>query len=389
MNRRKALLVLEDGYYEYGYSIGSEGETFGEIIFNTSMFGYQEIFTDPSYAGQLIIMTYPQIGNYGFNSEDVESNKTQLEGLIVRELSMFDSNWRSQGNLQEYLKKSGVVGIDGVDTRALVIRLRQAGAMNAAISTEDLDPKRLVKRVKEFPSMEGRDLVKKVTTEIPYWYSEEGELRVAVLDGGIKRSILELLKKEGISAHVLPATTESQEIIRNGYHGVFVSNGPGDPAALPYMIRTIQELLGKLPIFGICLGHQLISLASGLSTYKLKFGHHGANQPVKNLLTGRVEIASENHGFAVSRRSLGLKDFTYKPGEVSMLKPEIGKTLFGEVRLTYINLNDGTIEGFEFLEIPCFCVQFHPEASPGPHDTRNLFKKYATLLKGKTDAEKN
>jgi len=381
MAEKKALLALEDGYYEYGTACGAEGETFGEIIFNTAMTGYQEIFTDPSYAGQIIVMTYPQIGNYGFNDEDQESGGPQLEGLVVRELSRTPSNWRAKGSLEDYLVAYGVVAIEGIDTRALVRHLREKGAMNAAISTEDLDPKSLSERARAYPHMSGRDLVKYVTVTKPRWYATEGELAVAVLDGGVKKSILDLMVRENISPHLLPAHTPAEEILSKPYAGVFISNGPGDPAAVPYLIETTRAILGKKPVFGICLGHQIISLAAGLETYKLRFGHHGANQPVKNLMTGRVEIASENHGFAVSRESLGLPPFSYVPGEVGSLKPEIGKTDFGEVRLTYMNLNDGTIEGFEFLEIPCFCVQFHPEASPGPHDTRGLFKTFARLMR--------
>lgn len=382
MSRTKALLALEDGFFEFGFSAGYKGEVFGEIIFNTSMFGYQEIFTDPSYAGQIITMTYPQIGNYGYNDEDVESESPKLEGLVVRELSKKDSSWRSQGSLQEYLEKHRVVCIEGVDTRALVRRIRDKGAMNAAISTEDLEPKSLVERTRTFPHIDDRDLVGEVTVKEPYWFSQEGDLKVAVLDGGVKLEMLRLLVKESISPYVVPATYPAEKIIVGGFHGVLVSNGPGNPVVLTYMIHTVKKLLGKIPVFGICLGHQLISLAAGLKTYKLKFGHHGANQPVKNLLNGRVEIASENHGYAVSRESLRLKPFSYTPGEVSLLRAELGKTDFGEVRLTYMNLNDGTIEGFEFMEIPCFCVQFHPEVSPGPHDTCYLFEKFASLVKG-------
>lgn len=378
---KKALLALEDGTVEVGNSIGAEGETFGELIFNTAMTGYQEIFTDPSYIGQIIIMTYPQIGNYGFNLEDRQSDDPKLEGLVVRELSVVDSNWRSKGSLADYLKVNEVVGIEGVDTRALVKHIREKGSMNAGISTEDTDQESLVKRVRKHPSIKGLDLVVKATINEPYWFSSEGEFTIGVLDGGVKRSILKLLAEEGLALHILPANYSSDEILKAGYDGVFVSNGPGDPAAVSYMVKTVRKLLGKIPVFGICLGHQIISLASGLKTEKMKFGHHGANQPVKNLKNRRIEIASENHGFAVTRKSLGLKPFNYKPGMVTELKPEIGKTKFGEVKLTFMNLNDGTIEGFEFLEIPCFCVQFHPEASPGPHDTRYLFGKFKKLIK--------
>jgi carbamoyl-phosphate synthase small subunit len=377
---KRAAIALEDGYYEFGYCCGSKGETIGELIFNTSMTGYQEIFTDPSYAGQIIIMTYPQIGNYGFNLEDEESDGPKIDGLVVRELSEYDSNWRSEGSLRDYLNKHGIVGIQGVDTRELVRRIRERGAMNAVISTEDLDPESLVEKARAFPKMEGRDLVKKVTTKEPYWFSEKGDLTVAVLDGGVKKSILKLLSNENMRVHVLPADWPAEEILKGDYDGFFISNGPGDPAVLTYMIETAKRIIGKIPTFGICLGHQIISIASGLKTEKMKFGHHGANQPVKNLITGRIEIASENHGFAVTRESLKLKPFTYIPGDAGKLKAEIGKTDFGDVRLTFMNLNDGTIEGFEFLEVPCFCVQFHPEASPGPHDTRYLFKNFRKLM---------
>lgn len=379
-NKKKALIALEDGYYEFGYSCGAEGETAGELIFNTSMTGYQEIFTDPSYKGQIIVMTYPQMGNYGFNFEDEESIGPKVEGIVVRELSEFPSNWRSKGSLKDYLKHHNIVAIEGVDTRALVRRIRDRGAMNAVISTVDLDPASLVEKARNFPSMEGRDLVKDVTTSEPYWFNDEGDFTVAVLDGGIKLSILKLLAGQNLRIHVLPADWSAEEIISGGYDGLFISNGPGDPAVLDYMIETTKKLIGKLPTFGICLGHQIISIASGLKTAKMKFGHHGANQPVKNLKTGRIEIASENHGFAVTRESLKLKPFEYVPGRAGYLKPEIGMTDFGEVELTFMNLNDGTIEGFRFLEVPCFCVQFHPEASPGPHDTRYLFKEFRKLI---------
>lgn len=380
MKKKAAIIALEDGYYEAGYACGAEGETAGELIFNTSMTGYQEIFTDPSYAGQIIIMTYPQIGNYGVNFEDEESDAPRIEGLVVRELTDYPSNWRSQMSLRSYLEKHGIVGIEGVDTRELVRRIRDKGAMNAVISTVDLDPGSLVEKARNFPRMEGRDLVKEVTTKKPYVFRDGGDLKVAVLDGGVKRTILKLLAEQGFTVEVLPADTPAETILNGNYHGLFISNGPGDPAVLDYMIETVRALLGKLPAFGICLGHQIISLAAGLKTAKLKFGHHGANQPVKNLKTGRIEIASENHGFAVTRESLKLKPFAYVPGEVSRLKPEIGKTDFGEVELTYMNLNDGTIEGFRFLEIPCFCIQFHPEAAPGPHDTRYLFREFRKLV---------
>jgi carbamoyl-phosphate synthase small subunit len=380
LKKQKAILALEDGYYEIGLACGAEGETAGELIFNTSMTGYQEIFTDPSYAGQIIIMTYPQIGNYGANFEDQESDRPQLEGLVVRELNTYPSNWRSTMDLRSYLVKYDIVAIEGVDTRELVRRIRDKGALNAVISTVNLNPDSLVEKARNFPKMEGRDLVKKVTTSKPYVFADGGDLKIAVLDGGVKRTILKLLAEQNFTVEVLPATTPAETILKHNYDGLFVSNGPGDPAVLDYMIGTIKSLLGKLPTFGICLGHQLISLAAGLKTAKLKFGHHGANQPVKNLRTGRIEIASENHGFAVTRESLKLKPFSYVPGEVSCLRPERGETDFGEVELTYMNLNDGTIEGFRFLEIPCFCVQFHPEAAPGPHDTRYLFKEFRKLV---------
>ncbi|MCX7832499.1 MAG: glutamine-hydrolyzing carbamoyl-phosphate synthase small subunit [Actinobacteria bacterium] len=380
--RIKAIIALEDGYFDEGYACGAEGETAGELIFNTSMTGYQEVFTDPSYAGQIVIMTYPQIGNYGINYEDEESDGPKTAGVVVRELSDYPSNWRSEDSLRNYLKKHGIVAIEGVDTRELVRRIRDKGAMNAVISTVDLNPKNLVEKARNFPKMEGLDLVAEVTTDKPYLFSSEGDFKVAVLDGGVKRSILELLARENLIVEVLPAKTPAEEILANGYDGFFISNGPGDPAALDYMIETTRKILGKIPVFGICLGHQIIALASGLRTEKMKFGHHGSNQPVKNLKTGRIEIASENHGFAVSRKSLKLKPFKYIPGEASKIRSEIGTTEFGDVELTFMNLNDGTIEGFSFLEIPCFCVQFHPEASPGPHDTRYLFSEFRKMIEG-------
>lgn len=380
IKKQKAVIALEDGYYDEGYACGAHGETAGELIFNTSMTGYQEILTDPSYAGQIVIMTYPQIGNYGVNFEDEESSGPKVAGFVVRELTDYPSNWRSEESLKSYLERHGIVAIEGVDTRELVRRIRDKGAMNAVISTVDLDPKSLIEKAKSFPKMEGRDLVKEVTAKEPYFFNTDGDLKIAVLDGGVKRSILELLAEQNFVVEVLPADTPAEKILSKDYDGFFISNGPGDPAALDYMIETTRKILGRLPVFGICLGHQIISLASGLKTEKMKFGHHGANQPVKNLITGRIEIASENHGFAVSRESLKLKPFKYVPGEAGKIKAEIGQTDFGEVELTFMNLNDGTIEGFRFLEIPCFCVQFHPEASPGPHDTRYLFKEFRKLV---------
>jgi len=374
----QALLALEDGLVLRGRSFTGPGEALGEVVFNTSMTGYQEILTDPSYKGQIVTMTYPMMGNYGVNVEDIESAGIQVEGFIVKEYHRRPSNWRAQGDLAEYLRAAGKLGVEGFDTRALTKRLRQVGAMRGIVSTEDLDPKRLVRRVKEeVPDMNGLDLVPLVTCKAPYWWDEmivEGggksseipsiELstlwrqrsgkKVVLYNYGVKFNILRSLKARGLEVLVVPAATPAVEVLALNPDGIVLSNGPGDPAAVTYGVDNVRKCLGLKPLFGICLGHQLLGLALDGSTFKLKFGHRGANQPVKNRLTGRVEITSQNHGFAVDLNSI----------------PD------PEVELTHVNLNDGTLEGLRHRKLAAFSVQYHPEASPGPHDANYLFDEF-------------
>ncbi len=355
----KALIALEDGTVFEGTSFGAEGEKEGEIVFNTSMTGYQEIMTDPSYKGQIVTMTYPLIGNYGVNEEDVESAGPKVEGFIVREFSKITSNYRSTDNLLNYFRKHNIIAIEEVDTRALTKHLRVRGAMKGMISTLDLNPKSLVEKAINSKGIVGRDLVQEVTCRAPYVYGgEDGEFRCVVMDYGVKINIPRMLKREGCHVTVAPARTKAEDILAMKPHGVLLSNGPGDPEAVTYAIEEIRKLLGKVPIFGICLGQQLLGLAYGGNTYKLKFGHRGANQPIKDLQTGRVHITSENHGFAV---------------DVDSIKKE-------PIRVTHVNLNDNTIEGMEHQVYPIFSVQFHPEASPGPHDTYGLFRKFRNMM---------
>ena len=370
--KRRAVLALSDGSIFEGYSLGAEGETWGEVVFNTAMTGYQEILTDPSYKGQIVTMTYPLIGNYGVNSEDLESDKIYLEGFIVREKSRISSSWRKEKGLDQYLKEHGIVGIEGIDTRALTMRIRERGAQTGVISTEDLGPESLTEKARSLPVLEGRDLVKEVTCPRPYqweegtWELEKGYRKpgwsdsvhkVVAYDFGIKYNILRILTQMGCSVTVVPADTPAEDVLDMKPHGVFLSNGPGDPAPVTYAIKNTKKLLGRLPVFGICLGNQILGLALGGKTYKLKFGHHGANHPVKDLATGRVEITSQNHGFVVDMDSLG-----------------------DQVEVTHINLNDRTVEGLRHREMPLFSVQYHPEASPGPHDSAYLFRKFVDLM---------
>lgn len=369
----KALLALEDGLIFEGESFGWEGETFGEVVFNTSLVGYQEILTDPSYKGQIVVMTYPHIGNYGINLEDEESSHPWLEGFVIKELSPVTSNFRSQMRLDEYLQKHKIAGIQGVDTRKLTKHLRDHGAKKGGISTLELDPKRLVKKVKDSPDMVGADWVKAVTCKAPYDFNESllsgyvwpdqiaprpRSYSVVCIDGGIKRNILRKLNQHGFQVKVVPATTSAEEILSHKPDGVFLSNGPGDPAAVTYLIETTRRLIGKIPIFGICLGHQILGLALGGKTYKLKFGHRGGNHPVMDLFTKKIEITSQNHGFAVDMDSLP-KD---------------------EIELTHINLNDKTLEGLRHRKYPVFSVQYHPENSPGPHDSDYLFERFYAMV---------
>jgi len=364
----KAFIALEDGTIFEGVSFGANGERLGEVVFNTSMSGYQEIMTDPSYKGQIVTMTYPLIGNYGVNKEDVESSAPKAEGFVIKEESKIASNWRSEKSLDQYLKENHIVGIKGVDTRSLTLHIRTKGAMKGIISTIDLSPKSLIKKAKDSPGLIGRDLVKEVTCKKFYnakaVYSKPSILchntrfKVIAMDFGIKYNILRCLIDAGCDVAVVPADTTASEILAKNPDGIFLSNGPGDPAAVTYAIEEIKKLLGKKPVFGICLGHQLLGLALGGKTFKLKFGHRGANHPVKDLNTGKIEITSQNHGFCVDINSLN-KD---------------------EIELTHINLNDNTLEGMAHKKLPIFSVQYHPEASPGPHDSKYLFNRFIQMM---------
>ncbi|HLD82737.1 MAG TPA: glutamine-hydrolyzing carbamoyl-phosphate synthase small subunit [Candidatus Omnitrophota bacterium] len=356
----QAILALENGKIFKGKSFGASGERYGEVVFNTSMTGYQEILTDPSYKGQIVAMTYPLIGNYGINSEDIESCKPFVEGFVVKECSKIASNWRSQKSLGEYLKENNILGIEGIDTRALTLEIRQAGAMKAVLSTQDFEEKSLVKKVKNSKGLVGIDLVKEVTQQKKYAWGQDkkAKYKVVVLDCGVKFNILRELAKNNCQVVVAPADTGADEILEMKSDGLVLSNGPGDPAAVSYVIETTRKLIGKVPIFGICLGQQMLGLALGAKTYKLKFGHHGANHPVKDLRTGRVSITVQNHGFCVDIDSLNKK----------------------EIEITHVNLNDQTLEGFRHKKLPVFSVQFHPEASAGPHDASYLFAEFIELM---------
>jgi len=372
-----ALLALEDGTTFRGTGFGAEGETFGEVVCNTAMAGYQEVLTDPSYAGQIVAMTAPHQGNYGIAPEDDESWGVQVSGFVVREASRRASSWRAEGTLQDRLASSGIVGMEGLDTRALTLIVREQGAMRAAVSTVDLDPGSLVARVRATPGMAGADLARTVSTADTY---EAAELvgrastalgpvrRVAAYDLGMKRNILRLLAAHGIETTVFPAQTPAAQIAAGGYEGVFFSNGPGDPAATSYGVAACRDLLGKVPIFGICLGNQLLGLALGGRTYKMAFGHRGVNQPVQDLATGAVEITSHNHGFAVD------------PAAWPRDADGAALTDHGRVHLSHWNLNDGTLEGMRCLDVPAFSVQYHPEAAPGPHDAVPLFAEFRTAM---------
>lgn len=350
---RRAMLALEDGRVFHGTHFGAAGTREGEVVFNTSMTGYQEIITDPSYKGQLICMTYPLIGNYGINEEDPESTGPQAEGLIIKELSPIVSSWRATGGLSSYLEESGVIGIENIDTRALTRHIRQAGALKAVLTSEDFSEADAVALADHSPGLVGRDLVAKVTCADPYVYSTEGKFHVVAVDCGIKTNILRLLKACGCRVTVVPASISSRDILSLSPDGLFLSNGPGDPDGPVYLVETVRELLEELPVFGICLGQQIVALAAGGECYKLKFGHHGANHPVKDLTSGTVAITSQNHGFAVQQ-----------------------ETLPDDYRPTQINLNDSTIEGIEHRRLPVYAIQYHPEAAPGPHDAQGLFDRF-------------
>ena len=415
-----ALLVLEDGSAFPGRSFGASGETFGEIVFNTAMSGYQEVVTDPSYAGQIVVMTSPHQGNYGTNGDDPESGRVHAAGLVVREAARRPSSWRAERGLGQELEAAGVVGIDDVDTRALTLHIRERGAMRAGISTDDLEERSLAERVRAHPKMLGADLARTVTADAPYDAgrvvgpahprADGRTFRVAACDWGIKRNILRLLARNGCQTTVYPAETPAEEVLAGGFDGVFLSNGPGDPAATRYAVAITRGFLGRIPLFGICLGHQIVSLAAGGRTYKLKFGHRGANQPVLNVDTGRVEVTSHNHGFAVDPKAWppvvsggGLPVLPaggaggFRLGAEGL--PRAGQggragargrpegppsvvTEYGRASLTHWNLNDGTLEGLRFEGIPAFTVQYHPEAAPGPHDSRYLFDRFIELMEG-------
>jgi carbamoyl-phosphate synthase small subunit len=356
----KAILALENGAVFEGRAVGAEGESFGELVFNTSMMGYQEILTDPSYAGQIVTMTYPLIGNYGVNPEDVESRKPFVEGFVMRECCFEPSNWRAKQTLPEYLKENGIVAIDGVDTRRITKMLRTEGAKKAVVSTVDFDQMSLIQKAIDSPDMAGSDYVKAVSVTEPYEWNPDfkGKYRVVAFDYGIKYNILRLLEEADCKVIVMPATASAEDALAQKPDGIFLSNGPGDPAALPYIYPTVQGLFGKKPIFGICLGHQILGHAFGGTTFKLKFGHRGGNQPVMNHTTGQVEISAQNHGFAVDADSLDAS----------------------EVSVTHTNLNDGSVEGMEHKKLPIFSVQYHPESSPGPHDSRYLFARFISMM---------
>jgi len=358
---KKAILFLEDGTRFEGLNFGAEGESCGEVVFNTSMTGYQEILTDPSYNGQIVTMTYPMIGNYGVNTEDVESTKPWVKGFVVREYSKLYSNWRAKGSLAEYLKEHNIVGIEAVDTRQITRHTRDKGAMKGIISTSDFEEKSLKAKLDKYPGLVGQDLVQEVSGTLKgIWPgSESGKYKIVAYDFGCKHNILRELAARNCQITVVPAKTSAEEVLAYEPDGIFLSNGPGDPEPIVYAVENIRKLIetGK-PIFGICLGHQLIGLALGGKTYKLKFGHRGANQPVKDITTGKVEITAQNHGFCVDINSLP-KD---------------------AVEITHINLNDQTVEGFRHRTKPVFCVQYHPEASPGPHDAKYLFDRFLAML---------
>lgn len=411
------MLALEDGTVFPGYACGASGEASGELCFNTSMSGYQEILTDPSYAGQIVTMTMPHIGNYGVNGADMESRGVFAKGFVVREMCDEPSSWRSEAALPEFLAERGVVAIEGVDTRRLTRHLRERGAMRAVISTTDLSADSLVAKAAASPGLVGRDLVAEVAIEEAYrWGSDmppgcelpvdtgvlpvQPRFHVVAVDSGIKYNILRGLSEAGCELTVVPPTTSSAEILALNPDGIFFANGPGDPEAVNYVYETLRELLGAKPVFGICLGHQMLSLAVGASTFKLKYGHRGGNQPVMNLLNGRVEITSQNHGFCVDFSAIGelaaeeSGGLTHAADDLASwvkagVAPVVRSERFGRIQLTHVNLNDMTVEGIRLLDMPAFSVQYHPEAAPGPHDARYLFDEFTRLMTGTSGKSTN
>ncbi len=356
----KAVLLLKNGEMFRGRNFGFQGEAKGEVVFNTSMTGYQEILTDPSYKGQIITMTYPLIGNYGVNPDNTESEKIQAAGLIVREASRSDSNWSSRGTIGDYLEKNGIVGIEGIDTRKLTRIIRITGAMNGILSAVDFDIGSLNKKILSIPDMSGLDLVPEVSIEKPARWKDfiSGRPHIVAVQTGVKHNIMRIFDSLGANITLIPAIYSDRQILDLKPDGVFLANGPGDPREVKYAISAIKGILGRVPIFGICLGHQLLGLASGAGIYKLRFGHRGANQPVKNLIKGSVEITSQNHGFSI-----------------------VEKSIPSDIEITHVNLNDRTIEGIRHKKFKAFSVQYHPEASPGPHDSRYLFDDFISMMK--------
>ena len=406
-----ALLVLEDGTVFSGTSCGAHGEAFGEICFNTSLEGYLEIVTDPSYAGQIVVLTYPQVGNYGVNADDAQAQHPALRALVVRDMCPTPSSWRSQESLGDYLTREGVVAIEGVDTRALVRHIRDHGAQRAVVSTEDASVASLLEKVRTSPSLVGENLAAGVSCEGAYSYgtadlpashdfalaaAADPRFKVAVYHCGVKRSILDGRVASGCELTVVPWDTPAEEVLAMSPDGVFLSNGPGDPEAVTETYRQAEKLLGRVPLFGICLGHQMMAKAAGAEIDKLKFGHHGGNHPVQNLLTGRVEVTAQNHGFCPRLQSLGALVPELSGGTTEHVEdlrewgrrgiaPVVANERFGRIRLTHVNLDDGTAEGFAFLDVPAFSVQYHPEAAPGPTDAHYLFTAFARLMEGRED----